>query len=115
MLRGRAWNRRLARSGPLRRSHHRQRAARSRVARMGYGHRRESVIPAPPPIRGGRRAAGGYPCSIPGRAVLIREAGGCVTRSEEHTSALQSLMRISYAVLCLKKKKEQINDTYRQH
>src|SRR3546814_1711022 len=27
-------------------------------------------------------------------------------RSEEHTSALQSLMRISYAVFCLKKKKD---------
>src|SRR3546814_9503937 len=30
-----------------------------------------------------------------------------VTRSEEHTSELQSLMRISYAVFCLKKKKKQ--------
>src|SRR3546814_6885169 len=30
------------------------------------------------------------------------------TRSEEHTSELQSLMRISYAVFCLKKKKQQI-------
>src|SRR3546814_3732274 len=30
------------------------------------------------------------------------------TRSEEHTSELQSLMRISYAVFCLKKKKEQV-------
>src|SRR3546814_1740327 len=29
-----------------------------------------------------------------------------VIRSEEHTSELQSLMRISYAVLCLKKKKQ---------
>src|SRR3546814_11765557 len=29
----------------------------------------------------------------------------CVGRSEEHTSELQSLMRISYAVFCLKKKK----------
>src|SRR3546814_3145620 len=29
----------------------------------------------------------------------------CVQRSEEHTSELQSLMRISYAVFCLKKKK----------
>src|SRR3546814_9025345 len=29
-------------------------------------------------------------------------------RSEEHTSELQSLMRISYAVFCLKKKKKQI-------
>src|SRR3546814_5266131 len=31
------------------------------------------------------------------------------TRSEEHTSELQSLMRISYAVFCLKKKQEQTN------
>src|SRR3546814_8738813 len=30
---------------------------------------------------------------------------GVVIRSEEHTSELQSLMRISYAVFCLKKKK----------
>src|SRR3546814_3399346 len=30
-------------------------------------------------------------------------------RSEEHTSELQSLMRISYAVFCLKKKKKTIN------
>src|SRR3546814_5118612 len=30
-------------------------------------------------------------------------------RSEEHTSELQSLMRISYAVFCLKKKKKQKN------
>src|SRR3546814_5728982 len=29
-------------------------------------------------------------------------------RSEEHTSELQSLMRISYAVFCLKKKKKQL-------
>src|SRR3546814_3325883 len=31
--------------------------------------------------------------------------GRAYTRSEEHTSELQSLMRISYAVFCLKKKK----------
>src|SRR3546814_1941741 len=31
--------------------------------------------------------------------------GGPLARSEEHTSELQSLMRISYAVFCLKKKK----------
>src|SRR3546814_5451717 len=31
-------------------------------------------------------------------------------RSEEHTSELQSLMRISYAVFCLKKKKANYND-----
>src|SRR3546814_2197058 len=33
-------------------------------------------------------------------------------RSEEHTSELQSLMRISYAVFCLKKKKKIINLTH---
>src|SRR3546814_1830890 len=32
---------------------------------------------------------------------------GCPGRSEEHTSELQSLMRISYAVFCLKKKTKQ--------
>src|SRR3546814_7072024 len=34
-------------------------------------------------------------------------------RSEEHTSELQSLMRISYAVFCLKKKKTRQNTNYR--
>src|SRR3546814_9567708 len=33
----------------------------------------------------------------------VASSGKAVTRSEEHTSELQSLMRISYAVLCLKK------------
>src|SRR3546814_3128410 len=33
------------------------------------------------------------------------------SRSEEHTSELQSLMRISYAVFCLKKKNKQENNT----
>src|SRR3546814_9119629 len=32
-------------------------------------------------------------------------------RSEEHTSELQSLMRISYAVFCLKKKNEELQNT----
>src|SRR3546814_2714101 len=36
------------------------------------------------------------------------ERGGVPSRSEEHTSELQSLMRISYAVFCLKKKKKKI-------
>src|SRR3546814_7944398 len=46
----------------------------------------------------------------PGRAIRQHEAAGHVdaaglARSEEHTSELQSLMRTSYAVFCLKKKK----------
>src|SRR3546814_5965199 len=34
------------------------------------------------------------------------------SRSEEHTSELQSLMRISYAVFCLKKKKNKITQSH---
>src|SRR3546814_1588308 len=37
---------------------------------------------------------------------LIYAASPILIRSEEHTSELQSLMRISYAVFCLKKKKQ---------
>src|SRR3546814_2441285 len=36
-------------------------------------------------------------------------------RSEEHTSELQSLMRISYAVFCLKKKKQKTTNTNTNH
>src|SRR3546814_939686 len=46
------------------------------------------------------------------RAHPMRQWGGLLRwrpyRSEEHTSELQSLMRISYAVFCLKKKKKTI-------
>src|SRR3546814_4995438 len=41
-----------------------------------------------------------------GYDTIVEERG--VNRSEEHTSELQSLMRISYAVFCLKKKKKNI-------
>src|SRR3546814_10376669 len=46
--------------------------------------------------------------ALSGRQVMsrFRDVGGMVAdRSEEHTSELQSLMRISYAVFCLKIKK----------
>src|SRR3546814_1738305 len=47
--------------------------------------------------------------SVPANGARITRspscARTCATRSEEHTSELQSLMRISYAVFCLKKKK----------
>src|SRR3546814_8230970 len=58
--------------------------------------------------RGGRHGGG--------KALFLGIGSGCVqrgeaqaylaARSEEHTSELQSLMRISYAVFCLKKKKQ---------
>src|SRR3546814_7506166 len=44
-----------------------------------------------------------YPVRIGG--AVAQEAAVVLGRSEEHTSELQSLMRISYAVFCLKKKK----------
>src|SRR3546814_4714317 len=40
-----------------------------------------------------------------GGVVVVIGAADALARSEEHTSELQSLMRISYAVFCLKKKK----------
>src|SRR3546814_10546623 len=47
---------------------------------------------------------------VPTRLGCVSWAEQCVfraeIRSEEHTSELQSLMRISYAVFCLKKKKQ---------
>src|SRR3546814_4881740 len=47
------------------------------------------------------QCGGGEPCRTPG---LVRR-GEQHPRSEEHTSELQSLMRISYAVFCLNKNK----------
>src|SRR3546814_1090426 len=52
---------------------------------LGQQARPQPVAPIAPPLPTGRIAT--------------------ATRSEEHTSELQSLMRISYAVFCLKKKK----------
>src|SRR3546814_7037246 len=56
-------------------------------------------------------------CGSAGSAPLAAPVHGCCEiplvrpltrkRSEEHTSELQSLMRISYAVFCLKKKQQQ--------
>src|SRR3546814_1940369 len=57
-----------------------------------------------------RRHCGDRPGALPGRirdgrrALPLVERSARTWRSEEHTSELQSLMRISYAVFCLKKK-----------
>src|SRR3546814_3734762 len=64
-----------------------------------------------------RLGAAGYRHVLAGlprhRSGLGHHAGACRAhagqlRSEEHTSELQSLMRISYAVFCLKKKKKNL-------
>src|SRR3546814_10859073 len=51
------------------------------------------------------RAAGAGRQRMGSRSLIGRSAPSFPIRSEEHTSELQSLMRISYAVFCLKKKK----------
>src|SRR3546814_12492253 len=51
----------------------------------------------------------GIPVADRARAECSHHGGLCL-RSEEHTSALQSLMRISYAVFCLKKTKTNNRD-----
>src|SRR3546814_7229717 len=61
----------------------------------------------PPPRPQARRARpqrSPPPGLPPGRAPSEARRGAPPPRSEEHTSELQSLMRISYAVFCLKKK-----------
>src|SRR3546814_10770108 len=62
------------------------------------------------------------PCDLRvGRPIVGGDGCNGARRSEEHTSEIQSLMRISYAVFCLKKKqtkKKQQNKNrirYRQH
>src|SRR3546814_7350189 len=63
-----------------------------------------------------RRGLDGIVCGHIHRAALVQQEhlvyandGDWVERSEEHTSELQSLMRISSAVFCLKKKKQTSN------
>src|SRR3546814_7120571 len=52
-----------------------------------------------------RKAVAGWPGSLAARAAACRDG---LARSEEHTSELQSLMRISYAVFCLQKKTKKV-------
>src|SRR3546814_6018475 len=47
------------------------------------------------------------PPSAPSETTITPSEAEAKARSEEHTSELQSLMRISYAVFCLKKKNKQ--------
>src|SRR3546814_7767871 len=68
------------------------------------GSAERTPAPAPPP-------ASLVPLPVPGRIesewIVTLRAFISTVRSEEHTSELQSLMRISYAVFCLNTKKRQ--------
>src|SRR3546814_8755067 len=77
--------------------------------------------PWPPPLGGFSHPASIAPAGVAGEEQIAArkrdsESGperpvAVAHRSEEHTSELQSLMRISYAVFCLKKKKNNRNNT----
>src|SRR3546814_3333436 len=67
------------------------------------------AVPIACPVVGGtvRSVDDARARAFPGvrQIVVLDDLVAVVARSEEHTSELQSLMRISYAVFCLKKKK----------
>src|SRR3546814_8589203 len=81
--------------------------------------RARDIAPLFQPVRGDRIHAaaararderlGAKGCNI-GRAWFPAHGRRICGRSEEHTSELQSLMRSSYAVFCLKKKKTKLAD-----
>src|SRR3546814_6048539 len=90
------------------------RSARGAGAR-GVGHRRGALggacandVRAGGSIGFAREQSARARCRGDGGAVCAG-LGGIGVRSEEHTSELQSLMRISYAVFCLKKKKKLVS------
>src|SRR3546814_3296876 len=90
------------------------------LAPMVAGNARSAFLMTEPAAEGG---AGSDPSML--QTVAVQQGGEWVIsgrkafatgfagakRSEEHTSELQSLMRISYAVFCLKKKKTKPTDT----
>src|SRR3546814_1036940 len=82
-------------------------AALPELPRLLHQKLREPSPPAPVPVDdpgSSRRTTNQWLAVI---AVLLAII---IARSEEHTSELQSLMRISYAVFCLKKKKNNQNE-----
>src|SRR3546814_8759299 len=84
-------------------------AAKMSVVRSAPGPRRNHQAAPPPPSS--RNTATKTRMAIRMGAWPPRRLEGG-WRSEEHTSELQSLMRISYAVFCLKKKKQQEQTKY---
>src|SRR3546814_2321912 len=90
------------------------RSSRRSLQRVASAPERQQRPPQPQPLRHPRAHEGQQDRQ---RRTDAQEVGETVlpgpqdqqVRSEEHTSELQSLMRISYAVFCLKKKTKNIN------
>src|SRR3546814_5577894 len=82
----------------------------------GGGGLRRRALRHQPGGRAARTRPGGKRAPRPDHRAAARGSGNAARhRSEEHTSELQSLMRISYAVFCLKKKKKTHIYTTSQH
>src|SRR3546814_5057857 len=89
----------------------RQRAGACSARASGSTAKDQPPVAGEPAKRGARppgRGAGTIGGAIARIAAqeFLREVRAIISRSEEHTSELQSLMRTSYAVFCLKKKQE---------
>src|SRR3546814_8973008 len=95
-------------AGQLERLRHLQRSGP--VAHLTRGHTGQIAATSTPPICALRATILVLTCRLlrPGGGISARTFPCLPARSEEHTSELQSLMRISYAVFCLKKKKHYI-------
>src|SRR3546814_10013695 len=85
-------------------------AARCAISEWRVGENDDGIPASPsrpcaarPPAEDAAHDAGGFRAAARHRFSRFRDRQ---SRSEEHTSELQSLMRISYAVFCLKKKKK---------
>src|SRR3546814_8296194 len=88
---------------------------RSPSARLPRAVGTEPVLPLRRPGGAGERSTTHVrilPPAEVGADVCPRGRRSAAPRSEEHTSDLQSLMRISYAVFCLKKKNKHQHKTY---
>src|SRR3546814_7926661 len=99
----------------LRRLAGKVRAGKRRAPRQARGFAGKDRRVAQAARRAGARRRG--LSGVPERNRLSRPRTRAIQRrrSEEHTSELQSLMRISYAVFCLKKKKTILNNIQTQH
>src|SRR3546814_9470759 len=100
----------FARTRPARRARRPHRVAVDAVAAGGAAARPDRLGRGPAfRYRSGRHR----PLEHRGGQDHPRQSARPPFRSEEHTSELQSLMRISYAVFCLKKKKHTKNNNYK--
>src|SRR3546814_3594464 len=100
--------RRLRQRDPRRRVFRHRQPVRGHAHRLAAGGARRlgrGDVVAPPPRRAARR-------TLAAVTPALRLGADRRDRSEEHTSELQSLMRISYAVFCLKKKKNKKTTPY---